>query len=66
MRIHLSSEDEELTENNSRVSHANFGSRKNYAMLTVMLQKWLMFDNSLMTIKYNACTLTDSQSYYDR
>ena len=39
MRILLDSEDEELIENDSRFSKANYGSRKNYSIESVILEK---------------------------
>ena len=66
MRMHLASNKEELIENNSRFSKANCGSRKNYSIETAILQKRLIFDNSLIEIKSSIYNFTDLKSCYDR
>jgi len=66
IRIHLNSDEEELIENDSRFSTANFESRKNYTITTTILQKRLIFDNSLVTMKHNIYALTDLKLCYDR
>lgn len=66
MRIALNSDEEELIEKDDRFSKANFGSRKNFAITTALLQKRLILDNSLISMKHNIYTMTDLQSCYDR
>ena len=65
MRISLNADAEELIENDDRFSKSNFGSRKNYAIMTAILQKRLIFDNSLVNMKHNIYILTDLKSCYD-
>ena len=66
MRLYLNSEKEELIETDSHFSKANYGLRKNYSIETVLLEKRLIFDNSLITTKSTVYALIDLQSYYDR
>jgi len=66
MRIALNSDEEELIEKDDCFSKANFGSRKNFAITTALLQKRLILDNSLISMKHNIYTMTDLQSCYDR
>ena len=66
MRIFLSTDEEELIERDERFSKSNFGSRKNYSIATAILQKRLIFNNSLISMKHTICTMTDLQSCYDR
>ena len=66
MRISLNSDKEELIENDERFSKANYGSHRNYSIASVILQKHLIFDNSLVLMKLTVYALTDLQAYYDR
>ena len=66
MRIHFQAEQEELIENDSRFSSANYGSRKNYSIETALLQKRLVLDKSLIEMKPTIYNFTDLQSCYDR
>lgn len=59
MRLYLNSEKEELIETDSCFSKANYGSRKNYSIKTALLEKRLIFDNSLITTKPTVYALTD-------
>ena len=66
MRIFLGEEAEEMIENDSRFSTANYGSRKNYSIESALLEKRLIFDNSMLSGKSTIYTITDLQSCYDR
>ena len=66
MRIFLLSEEEENIENNERISKANYGSYKNYSIESEILEKRLIFDNSLLITKLTIYNLIDLQSYYNR
>ena len=66
MRTHLASNEEELIEKDNRFSKANYGSRKNYSIETAILQKRLIFDNSLIEMKPSTHNFTDLKSCYDR
>ena len=66
MRMSLNSDHKELIEKDEWISKANFGSRKNFSITTALLQKKLIFDNSLITIKRNIYAKTDLQSCYER
>ena len=66
MRIHLSADREELIENDNWFSKANYRSRKNYSIETAILQKRLIFYNSLIEMKPLIYTFTDLKSYYNR
>ena len=61
----LSSDREEIIENNNRFSKANYGSRRNYSIEIAILEKWLIFDYSMLTIKKTIYNLMDLKSYYD-
>ena len=62
----LSSKDEELIEYDKRFSTANYGSRRNYSIESVILEKRLIIDNSLNTLNYTIYNFTDLKLYYDR
>jgi len=65
MRIYLGDENEELIERDSRFSKANYSSRKNYSIESALLEKRLIFNNSMLSGKETIYTLTDLQSCYD-
>lgn len=66
MRTHLGDEDQELIENDNRFSKANCGSRRNYSIETALLEKRLIFDNSMILGKETICAITDLQACCDR
>ena len=66
MRIYLEDLDEEIIESDDRFSKSNYGLRKNYSIETAILEKRLMFDQSLLLGKLTIYHLTDLQSCYDR
>ena len=66
MRVLLNSDDEVLIEKDSQFLKANFGSRKNFLIASVTLQKRLTLDNSLISMKHTIYTITNLQSFYDR
>lgn len=66
MRMQLSSDGEEKIEKDSRFSKSNYGSRKNYAIESAILQKRIVFDNSLNSMKPTIYNFTDLKSCYDR
>ena len=66
MRIYLGDEDQELIENDNRFSKANYGSRRNYSIETALLEKRLIFDNSMISGKETIYAITDLQACYDR
>jgi len=66
MRIYLGDDEEEIIENDCRFSKANYGSRRNYSIETALLEKRLIFDNSMLSGKETIYTITDLQACYDR
>ena len=66
MRIFLNDGKEERIEIDIRFSKSNYVSRKNYSIETALLEKRIVFDNSLISYKKNIYHLTDLKSYYDR
>jgi len=66
MRIYLSDEEEEIIENDNRFSKANYGLRRNYSIESALLEKRLIFDNSMISGKETVYTITDLQACYDR
>jgi len=66
MRIILNDGNTERIENDDRFSKSNYGSRKNYAIESALLEKRLIFDNSVFTGEKNIYHLTDLKSCYDR
>ena len=65
MRIQLNANSEQLIESDDVFSKANYRSRKNYAIETVILSKRLRCDNSLTKMKDTMRNFTNFQSYYD-
>ena len=51
IRIYLYGNDQEIVENDKRFSKANYGSRKNYAIESAILEKRLVVDNSILLSK---------------
>ena len=66
MRILLNDGEKERIEEDERFSKSNYGSRKNYAIESALLEKRIIFDHSLLGCKQNIYHLTDLQSCYDR
>ena len=48
MRKYLRSESKELIENNTRFSKVNYRSRRNFSIETVISEKRLIFNNSIL------------------
>ena len=65
MRIFLGDEEEEKIEKDDRFSKTNYGSRKNYSIESALLEKRVIFDNSMMSGNPTIYTITDLQSCYD-
>ena len=59
MRTCLGDNDEEIIEKNCRFSKANYGSQWKYSIETALLEKRLMFDNSMLSGNETICTITD-------
>ena len=59
MCMHLKSDKEEMIEKDKHFFKANYGSWKNYSIETALLEKRLVFDNSLIEMKLSIYTLTD-------
>ena len=59
MRIYLPIQREEVIKNDNRFSKANYRSRQNYLIKSAILEKRLIFDNSLLTTKQTIYNLTD-------
>ena len=51
MQIYLGGDDQEMIEKDKRFSKANYGSRKNYAIESAILEKMLAMDNSILSSK---------------
>ena len=66
MRIVLNDGEKERIKIDERFSKLNYGSRKNYAIESALLEKRIVFDNSLISGKKNIYHLTDLKSCYDR
>ena len=66
IRMFLYSEEEEIIEKDPRFSKANYSSRKNYSIETAILEKRLIFDNSMINIENTIYTFTDLKAYYNR
>ena len=63
--IFLNDGKEERIETDKRFSKLNCGSRKNYSIESALLEKRIVFDNSLISYKKNIYHLIDLKSYYD-
>ena len=59
MRMYLGEEEEEVIEGDTRFSKSNYGSRKNYSIEPALLEKRLIFDQSLLSYKLTIYSLTD-------
>ena len=57
---------EELIEKDLRFSKANYGSRLNYSIETALLEKRIIFDNSMLTMENTIYTFTDLKVCYNR
>jgi hypothetical protein len=66
MRIFLREDLEELIEDDERFSKSNYGSRQNYSIESALLEKRIIFDNSMLSGNKTIYTITDLQSCYDR
>ena len=65
MRIYLEDLKEELIELDNRFSKLNYGSRKNYSIKLVILEKRLTFDHSILSRNIVIYNLTNLQSCYN-
>ena len=65
MRTYLNDNKEELIEEDERISKSNHGSRKNYSIENVILEKRLAMGKSLISCKKTISHLTDLKSCYD-
>ena len=65
MQIYLKSDKEEMIEKDQCFSKVQYGARKNFSIEIALLEKQLVFDNSLIETKPTIYTLTDLQSCYD-
>ena len=54
------------TEADHRIAKSNYGSRLNYLIEDAILEKRLIYNNSIVIGKYNIHNMTDLQSCYDR
>ena len=65
MRIFLYAEEEEIIEKDPRISKVNYGSRKNFLIETAILEKHLIFDNSMINMTNSIYTFTDLKACYN-
>ena len=56
----------EMIETDGRFLKARHSSRKKYEIESAILQKRIIFDNSLNEMRESFCMFTDLQSYCDR
>ena len=66
IRIFLCTDGEELIEKDPRFSKANYGSRLNYSIETALLEKRIIFDNSMLTMENTIYTFTDLKACYNK
>ena len=59
MRIGINHRHKYVVEKNSRVSKSNYGSRPDYLIETIILQKRLIYDNSKLTTQTKAHNIID-------
>jgi len=55
-----------MIDTDDRFSSANYGLRKNFSIKTAILEKRLIFDTSLLSLKPTIYNLTDLKSCYNR
>ena len=53
-------------EEDSRISKSNFGARKGYLIENAILEKRLLYDNSIFTGKETVHTISDLKACYNR
>ena len=66
IRIYLGSKGEELIKSDTRLSKANYDSRKNYSIKTAILKKRSIYDSSILSMKHTIYNSMNLQSYYNR
>ena len=66
MRIFIGACNDENVAKDKRLSKYNYGSRRNYSIDTAILEKRLMYDNSIRDGKITIYTISDLQACYDR
>ena len=53
-------------EKDDRISKFNFGSRKVYSIEDIFLEKWLLYDNIMITMKKSTHIVIDLAVYYNQ
>ena len=66
MRILVNNRNKFKIEIYHRIVKSNYGSRLDYSIDDTILDKRLVFDNSIIIGKYNTYNMTDLQLCYDR
>ena len=56
---YLGSEGKEIIEDDDQFSKANYRSRKNYSIESAILEKRLIIDSIILSMKPTICNLTD-------
>ena len=66
MRFFVNTRNKSSIETDERISKSNYGSRPGYSIQDAILEKKLVFDNSLVTGQHSIYAMTDLQAAYDR
>jgi len=66
IRIFMSNRNQGTIEKDKIISKCNYSSRKNYNIETAILEKRLIFNNSMLSGEPSIYNLTNLQSCYDR
>jgi len=66
MRILVNQRNKRKIEKDLRVAKCDYGFRPYYSIKDAILEKWLMYDNSLLNEKYTMHNIIDLKSCYNR
>ena len=65
-RIFINIRNKSRIESDNRISKCNYGLRVNYFIENAILEKQLVYDNSILIGNITIHNMTDLKSYYDR
>ena len=66
IRILVNNRNKFKIEIDQQIVKSNYGSRLDYSIEDAILEKQLVFDNSIVIRQYNMYNMTNLQSYYNR
>jgi len=66
MRILVNNRNKYRIERDSRIAKSNYESRPRYSIDNAILEKWLIYDNSILIRKQTIHNMTDLQACYNQ